>query len=156
MTAAVLSVAIAGAMWWSYFDRSKQELEHALVSVEGRDRSMLARDAYSLLHFPMMLGIVAFAAAVEHALAHAEDPLGLAARSLLASSVLLFAGGMGAALLRAGRPVPMVRILAPLTTAIVVFALPAVPALVSLAIVLVGLTILAILEGDLRGTAGHG
>jgi low temperature requirement protein LtrA len=144
--ASVLSVAVAGAMWWSYFARSKQELDHALESVTGRDRTMLARDVYSILHFPMLLGIIAFAATVEHALSHATDPLGLAGRALLASSVLLFAGVMGLALRRAGRPVPMARRLVPLVTAAVVFALPAVPAVVSLAIVLVGLTLLAVGE----------
>jgi low temperature requirement protein LtrA len=146
VVAAVLSVAIASAMWWSYFVRSKQELDHALESVEGRDRSMLARDAFSILHFPMLLGIIAYAATVEHALSHATEPLGLAGRALLASSVLLFTGGMGLALWRAGRPVPIARRSVPLVTAVVVFALPAVPAVVSLAIVLVGLTLLAVGE----------
>ncbi len=143
VVAAVLSVAIAGAMWWSYFVRSKLELDHSLESVEGRDRTMLARDAYSILHFPMLLGIIAFATTVEHALSHATDPLGTAGRALLASSVLLFAGGMGLALWRAGRPVSIARRTVPLMTAAVVFALAAVPAVMSLAVVLIGLTVLA-------------
>lgn len=146
VAAAVLSVAIAGAIWWSYFVRSKLELDHALESVHGRDRAMLARDAYSILHFPMMLGIIAYAASVERALSHATDPLGLAGRALLASSVVLFTGGMGLSLKRAGRPVPMARRTVPLLTAAVVLALPDVPAVVSLAIVLVGLTLLAVGE----------
>ena len=140
---AVLAVAIACAMWWSYFARSKQELDHALESAEGVERSMLARDAYSIIHFPMVLGIIAFAATVEHGLAHPHDPLGLTGRSLLAVSVLLFAGGMGLALARAKRPVLMARKLVPLATAGVVFALTNVQALVSLAVVLIGLTLMA-------------
>ena len=35
VVAAVLSVAIAGAMWWSYFTRNKLELDTALEAVDG-------------------------------------------------------------------------------------------------------------------------
>jgi low temperature requirement protein LtrA len=143
---AILAVAIAGTMWWSYFVRSKAELDHALESTEGRRRSMLARDAYSIIHFPMLLGIIAFAATVEHALSHPTDPLGGPVRALLAASVVLFAGGMAVALTRAGKTVSNGRRWIPLLTAIAVYALPDVPAVMSLAVVVVGLTVLALGE----------
>lgn len=146
VAAAIIAVAVTGTFWWSYFTRSRQELEHALETAEGNARSTLARDAYSVLHFPMLLGVIALAAAIEHTLSHASDPLGLAARALLASSILLFVGGMAIALRRAGRQVPIARRWLPLATAVVVFALPGVPAVISLAVVLVGLTLLAIGE----------
>jgi low temperature requirement protein LtrA len=139
---AILAVAIACAMWWSYFARCKVELDHSLESAEGVERSMLARDAYSIIHFPMVLGIIAFAATVEHGLAHPDDPFGFSGRALLAVSVLLFAGGMGLALARAGRPVAMTRRWLPVVTASAVFALAGVQALVSLAVVLIGLTLM--------------
>lgn len=107
---------------------------------------MLARDAYSIIHFPMLPGVIAFAATVEHTLGHASDPLGLAGRAPLAPSVLLFVGGMAITLKRAGQPIPMARRWLPLATATVVFALPGVPAVISLAVVLAGLTLLAIAE----------
>lgn len=140
---AVLAVATAGAMWWSYFARCRQDLAHALESAEGVERSMLARDAYSVIHYPMVLGIIAFAATIEHALAHPRDPLGLAGRSLLAASVLLFAGGMALALARAHLPVLKARRWLPPVTAGAVFALADVPALVSMTVVLIGLTAMA-------------
>jgi low temperature requirement protein LtrA len=146
VAAAIISVAVAGTFWWSYFTRSKLELDQALESVEGRERSMLARDAYSILHFPMVLGIIAFAATVQQTLAHASDPLSLAGRALLASSVLLYVGGMAIALKRAGRLITMARRILPLVTAAVVFALADVPAVISLAVVLTGMTLLAIGE----------
>ena len=147
---AILAVAIAGTMWWSYFVRSKAELDHALESTEGRRRSMLARDAYSIIHFPMLLGIIAFAATVEHALSHPTDPLGGPVRALLAASVVLFAGGMAVALTRAGKTVSNGRRWIPLLTAIAVYALPDVPAVMSLAVVVVGLTVLALGEPQPR------
>ena len=142
VVAAMLAVAIAGAMWWSYFTRNKLELDHALESVEGRERSRLARDAYSIIHFPMLLGVIAFAASVEHAIGHAEDPLGFPGRTLLAASVLLFTGSMALALTRAGRPVSLARRIVPILTAVAVIALSAVSAVVSLGVVLVGLILL--------------
>ncbi len=146
VAAAIIAVAVAGGFWWSYFTRNKLELDHALESAQGRERSMLARDAYSILHFPVVLGIIAFAATVERTLSHASDPLGLAGRALLASSVLLYVGGLAIVLKRARRPIPVVRRWLPLATAAAVMALADVPAVLSLAVVLAGVTLLAIGE----------
>jgi len=142
VVAAVLAVAIAGAMWWSYFSRNKQELDVALEAVEGAERATLARDAFSIIHFPMLLGVIAFAASVERAIGHATDPLGLAGRWLLAASVVLFTGSMALALMRAGRPVSLARRVIPIVTAAAVIALSAVSAVVSLGVVLVGMILL--------------
>ena len=140
---AVICVAIAGAMWWSYFVRNKVELDHALESAKGKEQSMLARDAYSIIHFPMLLGVIAYAATVETALSHATDPLGAPGRALLAASVLLYSGAIAAALARAGRPVKTVRLGIPVVTAVAVFGLADLSAMMSLVVVWVGLTLLA-------------
>jgi low temperature requirement protein LtrA len=143
---AILCVAIAGAMWWSYFVRNKVELDHALESADGQERSMLARDAYSIIHFPMLLGVIAYAATVETALSHASEPLGVAGRALLAASVVLYAGAMALALARAGRPVKAARRLIPILTAVAVLVLVDLSAMMSLVVVLIGLTLLALGE----------
>lgn len=140
---AVLCVAIAGAMWWSYFVRNKVELDHAMENAIGKEQSMLARDAYSLIHFPMLLGVIAYAATVDTALSHPTDRLGLAGRALLAASVLLYAGAMALALARARRPVKPARRWIPILTAAAVFALADLSAMMSLVVVLIGLTLLA-------------
>ena len=144
--AAILSVAIAGAMWWSYFVRNKLELDEALEESQGSQRSSLARDAYSIIHFPLVLGIIAYAATVEHALGHASEPLGTPNRALLAASVILYAGSLELALRRAAKPVRPARRLLPILTAVTVFALADAAAVVSLAVVLVGLTLLVMGE----------
>jgi low temperature requirement protein LtrA len=143
---AMVAVAIAGAMWWSYFARSKVELDQALESAQGRERSGMARDVYSIIHFPMLIGVIAYAATVEQALSHAGDPLATPRRALLAASALLFAGGMGVALWRAGRQVPVARRWIPIVTAIAILALANVPAVFSLAVLLIGSTLLVIGE----------
>jgi low temperature requirement protein LtrA len=102
LTIALLAVATAGAWWWTYFCRARQWLEHGLASSEGRAQSRLARDAFSLLHFPLLGGLVAYAVAIEDILAHPGSPLTTGVRALLALGVLLYSGCTALAVRRAG------------------------------------------------------
>jgi low temperature requirement protein LtrA len=76
ITAAVLGVGIASALWWTYFDVvaiiTARRLQQA---PEGRVRNALARDSYSYLHYPMVAGIVLVALGMEAALHHVADHL---------------------------------------------------------------------------------
>ena len=76
ITAAVLGIGLASALWWIYFDVVALVTERRLTQApEGRDRNALARDSYSYLHFPMVAGIVLGALGLEETLAHADEPL---------------------------------------------------------------------------------
>jgi low temperature requirement protein LtrA len=101
IAASVLAVAVTFGFWWSYFPYAKPKLDHALEERRGAEQSTMARDAFSLVHFPMVCGIIAFAAAVEEALAHPSDPLPAEARAALAVGLALFVGGMAVAIWRA-------------------------------------------------------
>ena len=92
--AAAAAVVLTCALWWTYFSHSKPALEAALEATEGRARSAMARDAYSLLHFPLTCGVVAIAVALEEALEHPSEALPSAAVIALAAGVALFAGGV--------------------------------------------------------------
>jgi low temperature requirement protein LtrA len=72
-----LAVGLAGvgAMWWAYFDRLQEVMETALREADARETGHIARDAYSLLHYPMIAGIVFFAVALEEAFLHPDDPM---------------------------------------------------------------------------------
>ena len=76
VAAAVLGIAVTGALWWLYFDVvalvAKRRLEQA---PEGRERNEMARDSYSYLHFPMVAGIVLLALGLKKTLGHVEEPL---------------------------------------------------------------------------------
>lgn len=76
--AAVGGVAIAGALWWLYFDVvalvAERRLSHA---APGSEQNGIARDSYSYLHLPMVVGIVLAALGLKKTLAHVEDPLKL-------------------------------------------------------------------------------
>ena len=94
VVAAVLGTAIAAALWWLYFDVVAIVAERRLVSaVPGRERNSLARDSYSLLHLPMVAGVVLIALGLKKTLGHVGDALELVpATALLGGSALYLLG----------------------------------------------------------------
>ena len=116
------SVVVACLLWWTYFGWLKDALEHRFAAADPRRRGSLARDAFSLAHFPLIGGIVGFAVAVEETVLHPADPM---------PGLVLAALGIGVALVR--------RLLRPLA------AHPGgpvlVPRLVALAVMVVGLAV---------------
>jgi low temperature requirement protein LtrA len=76
VTAAVLGIGLAAALWWTYFDVvALVNARRLTLATEGRERNTLARDSYSYLHFPMVAGIVLAALGLEETLAHVGDAL---------------------------------------------------------------------------------
>jgi low temperature requirement protein LtrA len=90
LLAAGLSVGLAAAFWWIYFDIVAIVTERRLAqAAEGTERNTLARDSYSYLHFPMVAGIVVTALGVHETLAHVDQPLdAVHAAALLGGSAL--------------------------------------------------------------------
>ncbi|HJS26497.1 MAG TPA: low temperature requirement protein A [Actinomycetota bacterium] len=70
VAASVLGLALAGTIWWAYFDVVSLIAERTLRRLRGEPRARLARDAYSYLHLPMIAGIVLMALGLEDVLAH--------------------------------------------------------------------------------------
>jgi low temperature requirement protein LtrA len=70
-----LMFTVAAGLWWSYFDKAAPLVETAFAHRTGQARSRFARDAYSLLHYPIIVGIVFFAVSAEDVVAHPEAPL---------------------------------------------------------------------------------
>jgi low temperature requirement protein LtrA len=146
VAASFLGVLISCALWWTYFPIAKPELEHALAAVPPAQQGSTARDVYSLYHFPMLCGIVAYAVALEEAIAHPGEPLPGSGRAALALGLLLFVGGTALAMWRAtcGRPVTRVAII--VTTSAALYAMGEQPAFVSLAVALAGVALIAALD----------
>ena len=62
VTAAVIGIAIAAALWWLYFDIVALVAERRLSdAAPGREQNAIARDSFSYLHLPMIAGIVLLA-----------------------------------------------------------------------------------------------
>ncbi len=59
VVAATLGTAVAAALWWLYFDVVALVAARRLAQAErGREQNEMARDSYSILHLPMVAGIV--------------------------------------------------------------------------------------------------
>ena len=142
---APLAVAVTCALWWSYFTRAKPALEHALEASRGAARSTMARDAFSLIHFPMLCGVIAYGAGVAEAIAHPSEPLSVAWRSTLALGLVLFVGGMALAVRRATGHLLGARTALVLLTAFAIVATKVSP-LFSLLIALAGVTAACVVE----------
>lgn len=142
----VLAVAVTGGLWWTYFVRAKPRLERALESLEGAQLSETARDAFSLMHFPMLCGVIAYAVAAEAALAHAHEPLPTATRIALGVGLLLFVGGMAVVTRRVTGHWLLRRIAIVAVTAPTVIAVDGFSPLVSLSLAFAGVVGVAVVE----------
>ncbi|HEX2505594.1 MAG TPA: low temperature requirement protein A, partial [Gaiellaceae bacterium] len=76
VAAAVLGLLVATSFWLAYFDFFSIRGARALEGLRGPERVALARDAYTYLHFPMIVGIVLFAFAMKSVVGHVGDELG--------------------------------------------------------------------------------
>jgi low temperature requirement protein LtrA len=58
IAASVLGLVVSGALWWAYFDVTALITERALSAADGERQIRLARAGYTMLHLPMVGGIV--------------------------------------------------------------------------------------------------
>ncbi|MET9340374.1 low temperature requirement protein A [Nonomuraea sp. NPDC003804] len=95
LLAAVLGIAIAVCLWWLYFDQVAGPAERRLGAAGGERRVLLAVEAYTYGHFPLVAGIVLTALGVEGVVAHADvaDPLGTFSALALCGGVALYLAG---------------------------------------------------------------
>ena len=73
ITASVLGLALAGCLWWAYFDVVALVAERVLRRLHGEEQARLARDSYSYLHLPMIAGIVLLALGLKKVLVWVAD-----------------------------------------------------------------------------------
>ena len=91
VAAAVLGVVIAAALWWVYFDVTAIVAERRLEeAAEGRERNEIARDSYSYLHFPMVVGVALIAVGMKLTIEHVDDSLKLVAAAALLGGAAMY------------------------------------------------------------------
>ena len=90
VTAAVLGIAIAATLWWSYFDWWTIVAENRIAQATGATRAALARDMYSYLHLPLVAGIVLFALAMKKTLGDVGEPLNEVPAAALCGGLALY------------------------------------------------------------------
>jgi low temperature requirement protein LtrA len=151
----VLAVTLSILLWWAYFARVAAAGELALERRTDAARVVLARDAYTYVHFLIVAGVILAALGVEDAMAHIGDPepFGWFGASALASGLVAYLAGTTFFARRVDLPWPVIR----LVTAVVIGAsvplLALVAAMWALVIVVVLLAAMLVIEGRRRSTA---
>jgi len=95
------AVTVTCLMWWLYFGWWQPGMEHQLTIATGSAQPRLARDAYSLMHFVLLAGVIAVAAGIEEMVLHPDEPLPTVVRLTLALGIVLYLGGTDLAWWRA-------------------------------------------------------
>ena len=110
--AATVAVAFAGAavLWWAYFDFAALGMERTLAAASPDERGPLARDVFSIFHYPIVLGVILYAVAAKKTLEHPADPLSNAGRAALGLAAAVFVLGFVLARWRGLRRVAWERI----------------------------------------------
>jgi low temperature requirement protein LtrA len=145
MTVGILAVVATCGLWWSYFRGASERLENAFEEAPDVERTQIGRDSYSLIHFVMLSGVIAYAAAIEEAVAHPSSALEQPGALALGIGIALFTGGMALSLRRATGTLPSPRLIIGLLTGAAV-ALLHVEVAFSLGIAIAGLVLIGIIE----------
>lgn len=91
--AILASAFLASVLWWAYFGFISRFGEEALSVGHGVERARLARDFFTLGHFPIVLGLAFLASVIEHVVAHPTEHLHTDELWLLGTATVLIAGG---------------------------------------------------------------
>ena len=66
-------MVVAVSLWWLYFDVVASVTEGVLSKAQGEERSRLARDSYTYLHFPIVISVIYIALGLKKALEYVSD-----------------------------------------------------------------------------------
>lgn len=145
---AALAVAflVTGALWWLYFGVVAEHSRHRLASAE--DPAVLARDAYTYLHLPIVAGVIMVAVGDDLLLAHPGEALSTAGIAMLAGGPAMFLLGEVLFRVRMTGSVSRKRLLAALGLCVVGVVAQDLPALALAGLVTAVLTGLAASEYD--------
>lgn len=105
------AVAATCLLWWTYFGWVKDILEERLISTGEQNQASVARDVYSLWHFPLVGGIIAYAVGVEGILMHPGESVSPGVGIALGVGVFLFVGSTAGSYWRATGKLLLPRIL---------------------------------------------
>jgi low temperature requirement protein LtrA len=155
-TTAVLGVALAAAMWWTYFDVVAIVAGQRLVDAEpGRVQNEMARDSYSYIHLAMVAGIVLVALGMKKAIGHFDEHLDTVPAFALLGGVAIYLLGHVAFRYRHVHTINRQRLLLAIVLLILVPVATELPALAALAIVNVLIWSMIVYETRLYGEGRH-
>jgi low temperature requirement protein LtrA len=142
--AAVLGLALAGALWWSYFVGDEEGALRAMRSASAEQRFGLAIGAFFFAFIPMLLGVVTIAAGVKQSIGNVAEGLELATALFLGGGVAMYlAGDVAFRRVLGIRPIAFRAVAgaASLTTVVLGVALAAAGQLVALVMILAAMLV---------------
>lgn len=149
-----VAIGITSCLWWLYFFRIKDHLEHAMAHRTGSSQSSMARDVFSLFHFPMICGLIIYAYAIEEAMLYPSQPMSPAGRIALATGIFLYSIGLVIAYWRATGKVLILRAGLTIIVTAICFITSASDVFWTLTICFSGLVLLCLVE--LKTEKEHG
>jgi low temperature requirement protein LtrA len=87
--AVALAFALAVLLWWTYFDLVSTVAEKRLARATGAERAVLARDAYTYIHYLLVAGIVGFAVRCKKLVSAPNDQLPTAGAAALCGGIAI-------------------------------------------------------------------
>jgi low temperature requirement protein LtrA len=132
--AAVLGLVVATSFWLAYFDFFTIRARQLLTDRSGEARTALARDVFTYLHLPMIIGIILFAFAMKKTLAHIGEELGTIEAVSLCGGPALFLFSFAALRYRVSGGLRGGRLVASIVCALLIPVATVVPAGAALAL----------------------
>lgn len=143
----VASGALAGLLWWGYFDRVSPALEHrAEALVEPRARGRYVRDVYTGAHAAIVGGIIVSAAALEEIALHPSDPIPDTFQYMLIGGLGGLTAGIVAAIWRAYRVIAWERLTAAVVVGAILVSTASLDGVMALVIIDVAVLVMLVLE----------
>ena len=134
--AVVVAFAGVAALWWAYFDFTAIAAERSLRRASPAARGPLARDVFTFLHYPVVLGIIFYAVAAKKTLEHPVDPLSDAGRWSLGLGVAMFLGAFALMRFRVIRRIAWERLAAAAVVLVLAVSLDGTDAIVTVGVVI--------------------
>jgi low temperature requirement protein LtrA len=153
----IAALVVACLLWWTYFGWLKEALEHGLKHAPRERTGALASTAFSLGHFPLVCGIVAFAVALEEIVHHPAHPPAAEVVVALGAGAVLFVGFSAFALYLVSGVVLVPRLVVLAVTMLALAAVSSQAPVWQLAVVAAGLLVIVVIErrGPARAGAGR-
>lgn len=135
--AAAVAIAFAGVavLWWTYFDFTATAAARSLSRASPEARGPLARDVFTIFHYPIVFGIILYAVAAKKTLSDPREPLSQA-HAGRSGSGCVFLLGFVLARYRAIRRVAWERLAAATAALLAAATLGGVDALATLGVVI--------------------
>lgn len=141
-----LAVIVTCLLWWSYFSWINEYLEAHFAKKKRGEQGRVARDAYSVMHFPLICGIIGIAIGFEKIIGHPHDVLSLPVALALGTGYVLFVSFTAASVWRMSKLLLVPRMIIVLLSVIgIALSVGKSPA-IALTVIAAGLTVLIFIE----------